>query len=99
MCLCVGKNTFGNFVVDTIQYILVNEKFNYIYFLGWTDEIVPFEKLGVYETVQYKGSENRSRGLSIFPDSYLLSPDPLPKYALKSYPIYLMKYMPYDPMV
>lgn len=98
MCICIGKNTFGNFIICNIKYILINDKFNYIYFVGWTDEIIPFEELGVYEKVEYKGLENRSRWLSIFPYSYLLSPDPLPQYNLKSYPVYLMKYLPFDPM-
>ena len=89
MCVCVGINTFGNFVICTIKYILINKNFNYIYFIGWTDEIVPFEELGVYEKAEYKGSEKRSRWRSIFPYSHLLSPDPLPQFSLKSYSIYL----------
>lgn len=47
MCICVGKNTFGNFIICKIKYILINEAFNYIYFLGWTDEIVPYVEIGV----------------------------------------------------
>lgn len=97
MSTCIGKNTFGNFVMCTIKYILINEKFNYIYFLGWTDEIVFYEELGVYEIAQYKGHENRSRWLTIFPYSYLLSSDPLLQYSIDDYPIYTMKYSPFDP--
>lgn len=99
MCICVGINTFGNFVICAIKYILINQKFNYIYFIGWTDEIILFKELGVYEKAQYKGSETRSRWLSIFPYSHLLSPDPLPQFDLKTHPIYLMKYVPFDPVV
>ncbi|XP_043483992.1 uncharacterized protein LOC122512301 isoform X1 [Leptopilina heterotoma] len=101
MSVCVGKSTFGNFVICRIEIIVINSDNSNIYFIGRIKEIIPNTKLGVYETLSYNETlscdETSQDPLKIFPFSSLLSPDPIGEIVLSSSLYYLPKYSPFDP--
>lgn len=94
--ICVEKNEYGHLIACKIEVMLVTNDYTQLYFVGRTFQIILNTDLGVYENVQYKGDENRSRWLTVFSHSSLLSADPLLESHIKSIPVYLMKYVPFD---
>ena len=97
MPICVGKNTYGNFIICLIEFILINDDCSYVYFIGKTKELIHIPELGVYETFDNGEEANRSQWYDVFPHNYLLFPDPFLKTEIMAHTVYLMKYQPFDP--
>ena len=91
MCVCIGINEFGNFIVCRIQYIIINSSYTSIAFIGIANEIIFNSYFGVYE------NECEGEVLSTFPYSSLLSPDPIPEVKIFNVTVYLPKYAFLDP--
>lgn len=96
MTICTGKNEYGNFIVINIEFILIEQNYSDIYFIGKSQEIIYCCELGVYEFANYKESVS-DQNYSVFSITDLLSPDPLLRSSIKSVPILIAKYALYDP--
>ncbi|XP_043463963.1 uncharacterized protein LOC122499583 isoform X1 [Leptopilina heterotoma] len=95
MSLCVGVCETGNFRVLKIKHILFNKRCDTLYFVGFTNEIVENDQLGIFE-IKKKGNDSN---LSIVPYSSLLSPDPLPEILLLRTTVIVPKYEPLNPLL
>ena len=94
MCVCIGKNEFGNFNLCKVEYIIINESYTNIAFVGERKEITFNSLVGVYED-SINECENKQM-LFCFPFSSLLSPDPIPEIIFANLTAYLPKYAPLD---
>ncbi|KAJ8671095.1 hypothetical protein QAD02_002354 [Eretmocerus hayati] len=99
MMLCVDKSKYGNFVTCKISLILVSLDHSDVFFLGNTNEVVKNDDFGIYKFVEYASHEMRCKELSIFSHSNLLSPEPFLQTEIKSVPVLLAKYEPFDPQL
>ena len=91
MCVCIGINEFGKFMICRVQYIIINSTYTNIAFIGTVNEILFNSHVGVYE------NECEGEILFTFPYSSLLSPDPIPVVTIFNVPVYLPKYAFLDP--
>lgn len=91
MRLCVGKTNDGNFLVCHVKKIVLNSRLDTFFFIGDTEELFFIETVGVFE------AEILNSKFSSFHYSSLLSPHSLLESSMKSHPVYLTKYAPYDP--
>ncbi|KAJ8677981.1 hypothetical protein QAD02_013768 [Eretmocerus hayati] len=96
MIVCVGRTRLGNYLIRSIQLILIDET-SQLLFVGKTDEIVFCEELGVYEIVDYETQEPSYGYVEVFPHSCLLCPDPLLQSNMNSVPVLVAKCTPFDP--
>lgn len=65
MTICIGWSEYGNLLVCEIQIIIVDSSFD-IYFVGDTNEIIYLPELGIYESVNYKGSIHLNNDYTVF---------------------------------
>lgn len=94
MTLCVeGEPDYGDYIICTIKYILVDADAKNVWFIGCTGEIEYHTASGVYENVCEQ--TNNHGKLRLFPYSYLLSAAPLPESEISLKKVYTPKYAPY----
>ncbi|XP_066589595.1 uncharacterized protein [Prorops nasuta] len=96
--ICIGKNQFGNLLICEIKYILIDNSYTNIYFIGKVKEIVLITCLGVYENFELNTNRcDNIDDLHIYSHNSLLSPHPLFTILLSnSFRIYLFEYAPLE---
>ena len=96
MCICVGKNNYGYFIICKIKYILINGSYSNIYFVGTTIEIKYNSDFGIHEPFEVKGQECKTDKIFLYPYSSLRTPHSILETSLHFIPIYIFKYAPVD---
>jgi len=96
MCTCVGKDCFDYFILCKIKYILINNCYTNIYFLGTTIKITYNSDFGIYEQFELESLDYNVEKILLFPYTALLAPHPILETNLNSIPVYVFKYAPLD---
>lgn len=96
MFLCVGKDCYDYFTICKIKYILINNCYTNIYFLGSITKIIYNPDFGVYEEFQIESVDYNVEKIFLFPYTSLLIPHPILQTDLHSIPVYVFKYEPLD---
>lgn len=67
ICICIGKDCYDHFIICKIKYILINECYTNIYFLGSTTTIIYNPDFGVYEQLEIKDQHYNVEKIYLFP--------------------------------
>lgn len=77
MSICVGKNCYDYFLICKIKYLLIDDCYSSIYFLGKMIKVIYNPDFAIYEQFELKSQEHTMEKISVFPYSSLLAPHPV----------------------
>ena len=96
MCICVEKNEDDNFILCTIQKILMNSEGTELFFIGDTHHVTYNRDVGVYEPLNIDKREHELDVPEAFQHSRLLSAEPFLQTNIGCIPVYVSKYEPLE---